>query len=125
LRVDLEIDAEARKAVLPALVLQPLVENSVSHGTAKVDGVGIITINATVHAGRLTIEIADNGPGLAAEAPIEGVGLGNIRARLQQLYPDDHSFQLTGGPHGGTVATVSLPLRRQAETPDSSPGTEP
>jgi two-component system, LytTR family, sensor kinase len=124
LQVDLEIDAEARQAVLPALVLQPLVENSVRHGAGKVDGVGIITINATVRAGRLTVEVADNGPGLAAETPTEGVGLGNIRARLQQLYPDDYSFHLADGPHGGTVATLSLPLRSQDETADSNTGTE-
>lgn len=124
LQVDLEIDAEARRAVLPALVLQPLVENSVRHGTEKVDGVGIIKINAAVRAGRLMIEVEDNGPGLTAERPTEGIGLGNIRARLQQLYPDDYSFHLADGPHGGTVANLSLPLRNQDETTDSNTGTE-
>jgi len=124
LQVGLEIDDAARKALLPALVLQPLVENSVRHGTGKVDGVGIINIKATVRAGRLIIEVADNGPGLADEMPTEGVGLGNIRARLQQLYPDDFSFHLADGPLGGTVANLSLPLRRQDEAPDSNPGAE-
>jgi two-component system LytT family sensor kinase len=124
LQVSLDIDAEARKAVLPALVLQPLVENSVRHGAGKVDGVGTININATARDGRLLIEIADNGPGLATELPAEGVGLGNIRARLQQLYPDDHAFHLADGPQCGTVATLSLPLRSQDETNDSNPGTE-
>ena len=52
------------------------------------------------------------------------VGLGNIRARLQQLYPDDHAFQLADGPQCGTVATLSLPLRSQDETTDSQTGTE-
>jgi len=124
LKVGLEIDATARRAVLPALVLQPLVENSVRHGAGKVDGVGTINISATVRDGRLMIEVADNGPGLAAELPAEGVGLGNIRARLQQLYPDDHDFQLADGPRVGTVATLSLPLRSQDETTDSTSGTE-
>jgi two-component system LytT family sensor kinase len=124
LQVSLDIDPEARNAVLPALVLQPLVENSVRHGAGKVDGVGTININATARDGRLLIEIADNGPGLATELPAEGVGLGNIRARLQQLYPDDHAFQLADGPQCGTVATLSLPLRSQDETNDSNPGTE-
>jgi len=124
LQVGLEIDALAHKAVLPALVLQPLVENSVRHGIGKVDGVGIININVTVREGRLMIEVADNGPGLTAEMPTEGVGLGNIRARLQQLYPDDYSFHLADGPHGGTVASLSLPLRSQDETADSNTGAE-
>ncbi|MBU8869955.1 MAG: histidine kinase [Gemmatimonadales bacterium] len=124
LQVSLEIDAEARTAVLPALVLQPLVENSIRHGAGKVDGVGTININATVSAGRLIIEVADNGPGLTTELPTEGVGLGNIRARLQQLYPDDHAFQLADGPRCGTVATLSLPWRNQDETADTNPGTE-
>jgi two-component system, LytTR family, sensor kinase len=124
LQVNLEIDTDARTAVLPALVLQPLVENSVRHGAGKVDGVGIININAKVHPGRLIIEVSDNGPGLATELPAEGVGLGNIRARLQQLYPDDHAFNLADGPQCGTVATLSLPLRNQDETTASNTGTE-
>lgn len=124
LQVSLEIDAEARKASLPALVLQPLVENSVRHGAGKVDGVGTINITATVRTGRLMIAVADNGPGLGAELPAEGVGLGNIRARLQQLYPDDHAFDLADGPQCGTVATLSLPLRSPDEKDDSNPGTE-
>ncbi len=124
LKVSLDIDTEAHNALLPALVLQPLVENSVRHGAGKVDGVGTINIKATVSGGRLLIEIADNGPGLATELPAEGVGLGNIRARLQQLYPDDHAFQLANGRQCGTVATLSLPLRNHAEATDSNPGTE-
>jgi LytS/YehU family sensor histidine kinase len=124
LQVSLEIDAEARKAVLPVLVLQPLVENSIRHGAGKVDGVGTIKIHATVRAGQLMIEVADNGPGLAAETPIEGVGLGNIRARLQQLYSRDYSFHLADGPHGGTVATLSLPLGHHDEESDPNTGTE-
>jgi two-component system, LytTR family, sensor kinase len=123
LRVDLDINTEARSAVLPVLVLQPLVENSILHGAGKVDGVGIINIKAMVRAGRLEIEVGDNGPGLTDEAPAEGVGLGNIRARLQQLYPHDHTFTLANGPRCGTVATLSLPLRNQAETTDANTGT--
>ena len=123
LQVRLEIDAAARKAVLPALVLQPLVENSVRHGAGKVDGVGTININAMAHDERLVITVEDNGPGLPTEMPAEGVGLGNIRARLQQLYPDDHAFDLADGPQCGTVATLSLPLRSQNETTDSITGT--
>jgi len=124
MQVSLDIDAEARQAVLPVLVLQPLVENSVRHGAGKVAGVGIINISARVGAERLLIEVADNGPGLSCELPTEGVGLGNIRARLQQLYPGDHNFNLADGPGGGTVATLSLPLRTQDTTADSSPEAE-
>ena len=124
LKVSLNIEPKARLAVLPALVLQPLVENSVRHGAGKVDGVGIISISAAVLDGQLIIEVADNGPGLTTALPTEGVGLGNIRARLKQLYPDDHSFNLADGPQGGTVATLSLPLRIEDETIDSNIGLE-
>jgi len=100
------------------------VENSIRHGAGKVAGVGIININATVNTGRLVIEVEDNGPGLNTKLPVEGIGLSNIRARLRQLYPDDHTCLLADAPQGGTVATLSLPLRNQNKTTDSNNGAD-
>ena len=124
MQVSLDIETEARLAFLPALLLQPLVENSIRHGVEKKEGVGTINIRAKVGAGRLMIEVMDNGPGLTTESPVEGVGLSNIRARLQQLYPDDFAFQLVDGMGCGTVANLSLPLRNQEVITDSIKGTE-
>jgi LytS/YehU family sensor histidine kinase len=112
LRVDLDVPAETLDARVPAFVLQPLVENAIRYGIAPVLEPGWIRIAASAQGDTLAIEIADTGPGIAAQAPrSQGVGLRNTRARLAQLYGASAGLRLEHGATGGTIATVWLPFR--------------
>jgi two-component system LytT family sensor kinase len=111
LRVTLEIEPAARRARVPCLILQPIVENAIEHGIApKISG-GRITITARVEGGKLLLVVRDDGVGLSDELTPRGhgVGLSHVRKRLAQLYPDRHRFALEPA-EPGTVATVELPF---------------
>ena len=103
-------------ALVPPLVLQPLVENAVGHGVSRIEeGVGVLRLAAHRDGDRLVLTVEDNGPGLdSAPPPISGrggVGLANTRARLDALYGDAAGLALEPASGGGAVATVTLPFR--------------
>ena len=112
LTVEMDIAPETLDACVPNLLLQPLVENAIKHGTSARAAPGRITIAAARHGEELHIEIRDNGRGLPHPAVIrEGVGLRNTRARLAQLYGDQHLFTLRNATEGGTVVTIEIPFQ--------------
>ena len=112
LHVAMEIDEQALSAAVPNLVFQPLVENSIRHGIASDVGSGSILVRAAVADGRLRLEVEDDGRGLPeGETGNGGIGLRNIRERLEQLYPGDHEFTLAQRPAGGTLARIVIPFR--------------
>jgi two-component system, LytTR family, sensor kinase len=112
LGVELDIPPDTLDALVPNLLLQPLVENAIRHGIEKRSKPGRIELRARRDNGRLYLEVRDNGPGLPAEPPSrKGIGVANTRARLQQLYGKGHSFQLTNAEGGGVVAEVCIPFR--------------
>ncbi|HEY0023129.1 MAG TPA: histidine kinase [Longimicrobium sp.] len=114
LEVETVVDDEVRDALVPNLVLQPLVENAVKHGVSRLRGAGKIEIRAHLHDGRVVLRVRDNGPGLA-DAPQDGVGLRNTRERLAQLYGEAQSFALRPAEGGGTEAEVSLPFHTRGD----------
>jgi two-component system LytT family sensor kinase len=119
LSVTMDISDEARRASVPSMLLQPIVENAIEHGIApRVDG-GRITIKASVAAGRLHIEVRDDGVGLdTGERPARegfGVGLSNVRKRLAQLYPDAHAFRLERAEPSGAVSIIEIPFDEHEE----------
>lgn len=104
-------DPETLRAAIPTLLLQPLVENAIKHGLSSRASGGKITITARQMRDRLFIEVLDNGKGLPSGGPQrQGIGLANTRARLQQLYRDEHVFALEPAPGGGAIARVSVPF---------------
>jgi two-component system, LytTR family, sensor kinase len=120
LEVTTQVERNVMDALVPTLILQPLVENAVKHGVSKVTGVGRIEIRAWRDADdRLVLSVRDNGPGLVggADAPrMERVGLANTRARLEQLYGPDHDLTLRPAPDGvGLVAEVTLPFHTRTD----------
>jgi two-component system, LytTR family, sensor kinase len=112
--VSLDMDPEVGDALVPNLILQPLVENAIRHGIAPFTKQGRIVVEARRDADRLLVEISDNGPGLGAGNKSNsrvGVGLANTRARLEQLYPTSHRFDIVNGTDHGLVVSLVIPLR--------------
>lgn len=114
LTVEMDVAPETRNASVPSLVLQPLVENAVRHGIARVPGPGTVTIGSKKHDDRLVLTVEDSGPGLREppEALTEGTGLATTRRRLAELYGDDQTLELGTGERGGLRVTVELPFRQ-------------
>jgi len=114
LRAQIVVDDAARGMLVPALLLQPLVENAVRHGVAAKLDAGNVTIRARAAGGVLEVEIADDGPGPRPGAIAEGVGLRATRSRLATLYGAAATVTLEPGSTGGAVARVRMPARRSA-----------
>lgn len=110
LRFHIEASVEARQAMMPTLMLQPLVENAIHHGLApKLDG-GSVLVSATVRAGRLEIRVVDDGAGIDAPGrqPGAGMALANLRARLHTQFGAGASLTLRARDIG-TEALLDLP----------------
>jgi signal transduction histidine kinase len=122
LDTDIDVPPDLRDAQVPNLILQPVVENAIKHGASQVRGVGRIDIRGRRDGDRLVLTVADNGPGLPA-AQEDGLGLRNVRARLQALYGDDQALRLTSSPDEGTRAVLELPYhtRTALYTAEGSP----
>lgn len=111
LEICLDVDEGARVALVPHLILQPLVENAIRHAiTPRVEG-GSVTILAKRHGDRLQLVVRDDGPGLRSDPNTTGLGLQNTRQRLQHLYPGTHRFLIRNAPTGGVEVEVEIPYR--------------
>lgn len=118
LRVRQEIDPAATDVPIPGMLLQPLVENSIRHGIAnKVDG-GTITLRAQRNGARLTIEVEDDGVGMPeaeqTSASGNGIGVSNVRERLQVLYNHDFTMRIESEPGRGTRVVIGIPVEISA-----------
>jgi two-component system, LytTR family, sensor kinase len=128
LRTRFDIDDEAREAVLPSLLLQPLVENAIKYAVSSQESGAEISVSAQRKADRLRITVADTGPGVPfgvdPDAVIgvahqgttvdtrhsTGVGLANIRERLAQAYGEEQRFEIRSRPHEGFAVIIELPF---------------
>ena len=116
LNVRLHLEPGTLEALVPNMILQPLVENAVKYGIASRKTTGNLEIRAEYHDEILRLEITDDGPGFSPngmEKPTRGVGIRNTRARLQQLYGKAHNFSLNRAPGGGTQVRLEIPFRLQ------------
>ncbi len=113
LEIEVDIDDELQDAMVPNLILQPLLENSIKHGISKRTGQGQIRISAKKANGVLVIAIRDNGAGCDVQrTPLrEGIGLSTTRARLEKLYGSKQNFSFLRREGNGAEAVMSLPLR--------------
>jgi signal transduction histidine kinase len=115
LTVKLELDPGTLDALVPNLILQPLVENAIHHGIEPRSAPGEVVIRAHRVGDRLELQVSDDGPGMADGDNGKGVGLANTKARLQQLYGAAHQLSFTNGQAGGLVIVLSLPFRLREE----------
>jgi two-component system, LytTR family, sensor kinase len=122
LRVEIDAAPALRGALVPHLLLQPLVENAVKHGIAARPGPGRIAVSARAEGGRLVLSVADDGPGAPADGASrgEGIGLANTRARLAQLHGPGAALSVESAEGRGTRVTVTLPLRFATSSADPS-----
>src|SRR5688572_3760931 len=114
-RLDVELDVapSTLDCQVPRLILQPLVENALTHGIGSRAGAGRLRVSAESIDGALRLHVEDDGPGLSSgrgELLSEGVGLRNTRARLMHLYGDAASLELTDVDEGGLCVTITIPM---------------
>ena len=131
LRTRFEIEPAAASALLPAMLLQPLVENAIKYAVTPQEEGARITVSARVLGNRLRVAVADTGPGAQGQhRPLPdpargrtvstGVGLPNIRNRLAQAYGEDHRFEIRTPAEGGFTVIIEVPYEA-AEKPAAAP----
>nr|WP_283773307.1 histidine kinase [Altererythrobacter sp. KTW20L] len=128
LRTEFRIDPDAAQAMIPSMLLQPLVENAIKYGVSAQEEGARISVAAQVLGNRLRLTVADTGPGLqgsrrndiidsspgAGRSVSTGVGLANIRDRLAQAYGEQHRFEIATPPGGGFTVVIEIPFERDA-----------
>ena len=117
LTTQISVAPDVTRALVPNLILQPLVENAICHGIEPLAGAGRITIAAERVNGRVRLEVADNGRGpSAASRPTRGLGLANTAARLRALYGEQQRFEAGDVAGEGFRVIVEMPYQT-AEPP--------
>jgi two-component system LytT family sensor kinase len=113
LKVIKDIDPDTLDLIVPSMILQPLVENSIKHGFSRKVGPGSITIRSHRENGRAVIDVEDDGMGFFAESldqPMSsGIGLANVRERLRVIYGTAYQLRLSSAPGKGTRARIEVP----------------
>jgi two-component system LytT family sensor kinase len=121
LKVLLELAPGTTEAMVPTLLLQPLVENAIRHGLRNIAENGVIAIRSEISAQRLVLTVTDNGSGVCCSSLEEldlGIGLASTRDRLAGMYKQDGLLAIAGRSQGGTEVRLTLPLRMAPhETP--------
>ncbi len=117
LSVALDVDPDTLHAMVPNLILQPLVENAIRHGIGPRATGGSIEVRVTRVGDKLRMRVHDDGVGTPADAmPVrEGTGIGNTRARLGHLYGTRHRFEIGGAPGAGFTVMAEIPYRVASE----------
>ena len=112
LKLDLQVPDDLLSAQLPTLILQPLAENAVKHGIAKRAQGGTIRISAHRSGGMLNLTVYNDGP-KHRPGPTSGIGISNVRNRLQRLYGDKFELQMQDQDSGAFEVSVSVPFREK------------
>jgi two-component system, LytTR family, sensor kinase len=123
LKFDVSVPPETRDALVPSMLLQPLVENAVRYGVAPLVEGGWIAIKSALHEDRLRIEIGNSGRRGEGDQETngKGIGLGNTAERLKTLYGANSEFSLAWPEAGGCEVVLELPLRRARNLQETSP----
>jgi len=113
LQVSMDVPSELHPAQVPSLILQPMVENAIKHGIAKRVQGGMIRIAASRCNGMLTLNVYNDGPSLPAgwDSNDSGIGIANVRTRLQSLYGSAFELTMRNREPGGVEVSVSVPFK--------------
>lgn len=123
LRIEYRIDAAALDALVPTLIMQPIVENAIRHGLEPLVRPGTLTIEAEADGNLLVLRVRDDGIGFAKTfTRRDGVGLANTRSRLDRLYGEAAALTMREQAAGGVRVDVTIPLRKPATA--TTPATE-
>ena len=115
LRVEKEIDPRTLDVLVPSILLQPLIENSIKHGLEPRLHGGTVTVRSKLEGGRIRIEVADDGVGMgnrpasALKRDGAGIGMKNVQERLEVLYGSQAVFRVESSPGRGTLVAIELP----------------
>jgi len=122
LRIEIQVAPEVRYALVPSLIIQPLVENAIRHGVSRRASGGAVTVTAERGSNQVEIRVVDDGVGLPPGWSLDtspGMGLSVTRERIIGLHPDGSSrFSVQPHDGGGTEVRISLPLRFAEESAD-------
>lgn len=135
LRTDFRVEDAVRNALMPSLLLQPLVENAIKYAVSPLEYGAEITIEAQLVGPMLRVTVSDTGPGLqpgtdpstvfGASTDSTGIGLANIRDRLAQAYGENQRFDISNRPEGGFQVVLELPFEPREPAPASIPARRP
>jgi two-component system, LytTR family, sensor kinase len=119
LRVTVDVPEETRGAVVPAMSVQPLVENAVRHGVERGAGTGRVVISAEVHGGDVVLRVSDDGAGIEHERLAAvlagaggGIGVSNVDARLRATFGERYALNIESNFGEGTIAVMTVPNLR-------------
>ncbi len=120
MKLEINVEEHALNALVPSMLLQPLIENSIKHGISRMEEGGTIVISASVNEKNLVLTVFDNGPGIPESmidgslVVFKGVGLTNVSNRLKEMYGDNQRFSFANQENTGCKATVVLPFETAA-----------
>jgi len=121
LRVEKEIDPRTLEVLVPSILLQPLIENSIKHGLEPRIHGGTVTLRSRLEGDRVSIEVADDGVGMI-DSPAarlrrtgSGIGMKNVRERLEVLYGNQARFNVVSNPGRGTTVSIEIPVNLPEE----------
>src|SRR5256714_296162 len=110
--IDVHVPDQLLDALVPSLVLQPIVENAIRHGMADRPDVGHVAVRAAREGSSLQLDVVDDGPGLTGAAGNgSGIGLANTRERLARLYGEDGDVTTSNGSDGGLIGRITIPFK--------------
>jgi two-component system LytT family sensor kinase len=118
LRVEKDIDPQTLDVLVPSILLQPLIENSIKHGLEPRILGGTVTLRSRLQGDRVMIEVADDGVGIVAQPASalkrtgNGIGIKNVRERLEVLYGTEARFTVVSNPGRGTLVSIELPANQ-------------
>ena len=135
LRTEFRIEDAARNALMPSLLLQPLVENAIKYAVSPLEYGAEITIEAQLVGSMLRVTVSDTGPGLqpgtdpstvfGVSSDSTGIGLANIRDRLAQAYGENQRFDISNRAEGGFQVVLELPFEPREPAPTAIPARRP